>query len=138
MTENHQPEIIKLRHELAEAKEMLAYYADLFVGPKKYPSQFQLSPTETEILDCLIRTKGWCPTERINTAIGKNADYEGLSVYICYIRKKLAPFGIAINSHWGDGYFLDEANRNKIKSTIDANVPKLSRRQILKHETHPS
>lgn len=43
-----------------------------------------------------------------------------VDVYVCKIRKKLKPYGIEIETIWGQGYRMTEAMRAKASSMIEA------------------
>lgn len=48
--------------------------------------------------------------------LGKDeADPKIVDVFVCKIRKKLAPYGVGITTRWGQGYELDAATRARFR-----------------------
>lgn len=39
-----------------------------------------------------------------------------VDVFVCKVRRKLKPFGVAIHTVWGQGYHLDEATRARFRA----------------------
>lgn len=60
------------------------------------------------------------PTERADGG----PDYKLMDVYICKLRSKLKPHGIAIKAIWGRGWALDPDDRKKLLQwAVFANSP---------------
>lgn len=125
-------EIAALRAERDEALAMNKYLMELFVAPNVYPVKFNLHPKEKEVLSCLRSSHGWCSSTKLNALLGKPPSSKLASINIYWIRKKLEPFGIEIRSSYGDGYFLDLENRNRLNDAILKNEPIQSTRDVLK------
>ncbi|WP_029002758.1 winged helix-turn-helix domain-containing protein [Azorhizobium doebereinerae] len=52
---------------------------------------------------------------------GRDAANEKIvDVFICKIRKKVAPFGVVITTVWGQGYSLDKETRRRLKGGLPA------------------
>lgn len=41
-----------------------------------------------------------------------------INVFMCKIRKKLAPHGVTIKSQWGVGYFIEDAAKQALRSAV--------------------
>ena len=79
-------------------------------GPKfDYPREWKLTRAEQRLLHCLYTGKhGFRQHEALLHAVAHHewADDNLLKVQISKVRKKLKPFGIIINTVWGEGYQL--------------------------------
>lgn len=43
-----------------------------------------------------------------------------IDVFICKIRPKLEPFGIRIETQWGQGWFMDAASKDELRGLLEA------------------
>lgn len=41
-----------------------------------------------------------------------------VDVFVCKIRKKLEPFGLSIETRWGQGYYLTPATRDQVRAAL--------------------
>lgn len=80
-----------------------------------------LSPKETKILGILLNRAPAAVTKRAIYAALYKDDPDGgpdmtiLSVLICRLRKRLSPFGVHIETIWGQGWKIDKDAVEKLK-----------------------
>lgn len=85
------------------------------------PPDLLLTASEASVLRLLI-ARGLVRHEAIMTLLYSDraeTDIPGSNVagiWICKLRRKLSAFGIAIETRWGEGYFLSPAARETIRS----------------------
>lgn len=85
------------------------------------PRGWRLTATETAYLNVLAGRPGVTSKEAIHTLIYGTARDGGpevkiVDVIICKLRKKVRPWGVAIETRWGQGYELDAAGMRIIKA----------------------
>jgi two-component system cell cycle response regulator CtrA len=89
-----------------------------------FPLFLDLTSQESICLGVLLTTK--CPRKAtFMTALYghlPNSEVEAkiVDVYICKVRKKLVAHGIAIETAWGQGYFLNEETKAKLRELMAA------------------
>ena len=49
---------------------------------------------------------------------GEEADQKIVDVFICKMRKKLAPFSIIVETHWGQGWFLGQRSKEIARAML--------------------
>ena len=115
-------ELQKLRDRVAELEEALG--AKLQLTPCR---SVHLSPTEEKICGLLLQR----PVLTLNIffvciyGARPECDQPGekmLDVWICKLRKKLGPLGVAIQTKWGAGYYLDQESRTKLAALLEDRV----------------
>jgi two-component system cell cycle response regulator CtrA len=90
------------------------------------PLVFGLTGQESRILSMLMQ-RGMTTKEQLLVAVttdptgNQQPTIKIVDVFICKMRKKLAPFGIVIETVWGRGYNLDQENRRKVNGYLNAN-----------------
>lgn len=92
--------------------------------PWKAPEEWQLTPTEARVFKALA-ARAFLTKTALFTIVWAcdNADVPSqkiIDAYISKLRRKLKPFGIKIWTRWGEGYFLDEAQRNDLQQRLAA------------------
>jgi DNA-binding response OmpR family regulator len=70
---------------------------------------FSLTLTQAKLLVLLLRHIG---------VSRQHIEMSGIDVHIFYLRRKLKPFGVAIDTLWGEGYLLSSNNRRKVTELI--------------------
>lgn len=55
-----------------------------------------------------------------NRPDGDEVDVKIVDVMLCKLRKKLKPLGVEIGTEWGEGYFINDANKAKLRALITA------------------
>lgn len=68
-------------------------------------------------------TKAQIMTALYADRIDEDPEIKIVDVFICKLRKKLAPFGVSITTLWGRGYSLDDRKHYQIDTTplLEAN-----------------
>lgn len=98
-------------------ERVAALQAELGRLPLRCPPEWRLTPTEAGILAALIArplaTKDFIMLQIYD---GRDeAEPKIVDVFICKMRKKLAPHGIDILTQWGVGYHLSDAARALVR-----------------------
>lgn len=110
----------------AENETLRARIIDLereFGFHNEVPLMFGLTASEAKVVSLLLQRDIASKTQ-ILTAImaDRGADDEPeikiVDVYICKVRHKIKPFGVAIDTVWGRGYSLTTANKSKIREYL--------------------
>lgn len=78
------------------------------------PVEWRLTGSEATVFGCLVN-RPIATKEAILTTLYSDRDEEAeikiIDVFVCKLRKKLAPFGITIETIWGRGYRLQDEVR---------------------------
>lgn len=103
-----------MRERIEELEEECRQLREMLVPPVTFPYDLGLSKIENDILAFILaRAPNVALKNRILYAVWRDpddaADLKTINVHICKIRRKLAPFGVAITVAWGEGYFLHSA-----------------------------
>lgn len=89
----------------------------------EWPLFLGLTPHEGKVLGALMRrevqSKEGLLLALYGNRPGDAPEIKIIDVFICKLRKKLARFGITVDTLWGQGYRLPTAMRDKIKATVD-------------------
>lgn len=87
----------------------------------------RLTQVEENILNMLIARSPNIVTHEVLSEYSRDgvtprveelASCNQAKVYVCKIRKKIAPIGVEIATHWGQGFSLDKANAAKLRALI--------------------
>jgi hypothetical protein len=82
---------------------------------------FKLSPTEARALMQLMQ-HGQVSREALHAAMSPDgipvSQIKGIDVVVCKMRKKLAPHGIEIETRWGQGFWLADGTRDRIRKIL--------------------
>ena len=71
---------------------------------------FDLTLTQAKLLTLLLR--------RVEVSRRQLVEMSGIDVHVHYLRRRLKPFGVAIETLWGDGYRLSPNNRRKVLELV--------------------
>lgn len=87
------------------------------------PVEFRLTPSEQKILTALVARER-CSKEFLHLSTAKPGEHPEaalkiIDVWVCRIRKKIEPFGLGIQTLWGTGYTLSDADRACLLSWQD-------------------
>lgn len=79
-----------------------------------------LTEREQTYLDAIMERNIASREDIIRELYGKNnaPDWKILDVYVCFIRKKLEPLGITIETVFGVGYTIPEASKEIVRSRM--------------------
>lgn len=85
------------------------------------PLSFDLTATEGKIFGLLLKREFVNRSAAMDVLYGSRpngdeADIKIIDVLICKCRSKLKPFGVAIESKWGQGYFMTPSSKSKARS----------------------
>ena len=123
-------ELRRERDLLAEQNRWLMERLDDFTRREKiFPKDWKLTPSQARILNLLLE-KGFVKYETLIEALYHDRDEpdaagDVLKVSMCHLRRKLAPYGAKIITHWGLGYELVDPpmpNVNHIERVPPAHV----------------
>lgn len=116
---------IAMRERIEELEELVRQLKEQLVPPLTFPLQFKLTSSETNLLAFLYaRAPHVIPRERINAALwlddGVAPYVKIIDVLVCKLRKKLAPFGVDVETSWGVGYRLSASARDRLEQLMNA------------------
>lgn len=82
------------------------------------PAELHLTPREATIVAALVARER-CTREALMIGLYSDCpdgrDPKILDVFICHIRRKLAPFGLTIETVYGAGYQMPPADRARLR-----------------------
>jgi two-component system cell cycle response regulator CtrA len=91
-------------------RERIAELDRALIGEDPLPIEWRLTEHETIVMGVLLHrelaTKDAIMTALYGGRVDDAAEAKIVDVFICKMRRKLAPFGIEIKTHWGQGYFI--------------------------------
>lgn len=117
MSDARQHEIDRLRiagleRELDEAHERIRQLEQMhFNTGWTPPDEIGLTAKEAAIVAALVGRDGCVSSEQLLHALYAMRPEEPpqmkiIDVFVCKARRKLKPFGVAIKTHWGVGYYM--------------------------------
>ena len=86
------------------------------------PPQFCLTRNEAVIFGTLLKQRLVLRTSLMEALYfhkQDEADIKIVDVWVCKMRKKLKPWGIEIETQWGQGYFLPAASKVIAQGLLD-------------------
>lgn len=114
-----QDENDQLRERVAQLEEAIGLAADFSL---LLP---ELTPSESTCLGVLLNNKA--PRKLTfqlalygNKPDDDEAEIKIIDVMVCKLRKKLKPLGVEIGTSRGEGYFMDDANKSKLRDLMAA------------------
>lgn len=112
MSEALRIRIEELEEENRQLREML------FGAGWEPPHELRLSRSEAVILQTLVNHER-CSHELLRRGTLRpgdedNREYQIISVHIFKLRRKLKPYGIEIETLWGQGYCLSQTDRQRL------------------------
>jgi two-component system cell cycle response regulator CtrA len=110
-----------LEQENAELRDRVAVpEAEIGLAREPFPLFLNLTPTEQVILGVLMKN-AHPRKSTFMTALyshlhdDERAEEKIVDVFICKMRPKLKPHGIVIETAWGEGYWLNEESKAKVR-----------------------
>ena len=87
-----------------------------------FPVAWCLTANEQRIMGVLL-SRPEASKDQIMTALYRDthrdeAEIKIVDVFVCKVRRKLKPFGVAIRTIWGVGYAIDEPQRGLLKKAL--------------------
>ena len=88
------------------------------------PVCLRLTAAEAQVFGYLRRNEIATKPALMNLLYGLRPDSEAaaekiVDVFICKMRKKVAPFGIAIETVWGQGHYLPPASKARVAELME-------------------
>lgn len=122
--------IIRLRGEIEYLKERIVQLSECLKGPDELlielRHKFRFTYSEAGIL-ALLLTRPIVTKDMAYTVLyGEMHDAPEpkiLDVFICKMRPKLNRIGISIETIWGRGWALTEANKDKLRGRLPLSFP---------------
>jgi len=110
---------VNLQTENETLRERVRQLEKLLNGELPLQPVFGLTKTESAMLNILVSrpmvSKEHFIDEVYFTRPNSIPNLEIVNVYICRIRKVLKPFGIKIDTIWGQGYCMSAADQAKVR-----------------------
>lgn len=101
--------------ENAMLREQIAHLEGLLGHHWMAPVEWRLTTSETRVFGTLmardLATKDAIMAALYRNAAKDEAEIKIVDVFICKMRRKLKPFGIGIETRWGEGYYLTAATK---------------------------
>lgn len=124
-------EIKRLTAEVASLRQAVT---TLNAGPV-VPIELRLTKCETGMLEALMAPGATTKSKEQllaaaysdRYATGDEPEIKIVDVFICKLRKKLKPFGIEVETVWGQGYHLPPESRAILRRMTDGAVDKIIR-----------
>lgn len=113
-----------LEAEVDELQETVRQLQKKLYQPEWVPPlSFRLTVMEGRILAALM-VRQYCSKDDLHLAIsdatGPQTEVKIVDVFVCKMRRKLAPFGVAIKTDWGRGYHMPAASKRAVESVEQA------------------
>jgi two-component system, cell cycle response regulator CtrA len=105
----------ELRVRIRELEEMLGITFET-------PPQFGFSRSESAIFGLLLKqqlVRRSAMMDSIYLHKQDEAEIKIVDVWVCRMRRKLRPYGITIQTQWGQGYFLSPAHKAIAHGLLD-------------------
>ncbi len=90
------------------------------------PLELRLTSHESRLLGVLKKAPGAVSKEGLMNIVyhervtdGEVPEVKIVDVFVCKLRKKLKPLGIEIVTHWGRGYSLSRAGKDRLAAIIE-------------------
>src|SRR5579883_1983194 len=112
-------EIIAARATIAALQTQLANYRALLRPIETLPRSWRLTPTETQIAIALARSNNGLRKCALHEIINPETEAKIVDVFVCKVRKKLAPHGITIETIWGDGFRMPCESRLAVMAAME-------------------
>ena len=117
--------IARLREENETLAEQVTQLKRMLGATESFlfPPSLKLTPSEAKLFGLLMQR------EVVNRTVAMEAMYfdrpddipfdKIITVYICKVRKKLRWVGIELKCKWGEGYYLRQVDKERIKGMIE-------------------
>ncbi|KRR25939.1 winged helix-turn-helix domain-containing protein [Bradyrhizobium retamae] len=114
--------IAKLEAENDELRARCRALEEVLGFTFEAPPQFGFTRNETVIFGLLLKQKLVMRTSMMDALYlhkQDEAQIKIVDVWVCKMRRKLRPYGIAIQTQWGQGYFLPPASKAIAQGLLD-------------------
>ncbi len=102
-------------------RERISALEAILMECERLPVEWALTQQEARVFGVLVNrelaTKDAVMAALYSDRPGEEGEVEPkiVDVFVCKIRKKLKPFGLTIQTVWGQGYALDAATRSQFR-----------------------
>ena len=118
-----------------EVQQLRSVVAELNASPV-IPIELALTKCETSMLMALMTTGATTKSKEQllaaaysdRYATGDEPEIRIVDVFICKLRKKLKPFGIEVETVWGQGYHLPPESKAAIRAMTEGAIDRIIRR----------
>ena len=115
--------IAKLEEENDELRERVRMLQDQLGMAFEAPPQFLLTRAETVIFGLLLKNS-LVRKEMAMSAIyahlpDEEPEIKIVDVWVCKMRRKLRPYGIEIQTQWGQGYFISAEGKRAARRLLE-------------------
>ena len=115
--------IAVLEEELDIARETIRQLRESGGFLMVAPLCLRLAPSEAAIFGALMKKEGVTKTGLMTALYAdpgsdETPDEKIIDVFVCKLRKKVAPFGIAINTYWGNGYGMPPESKAVVRQLL--------------------
>lgn len=119
--------IRQLESEIAELREQNATLEGMLGFRLEVPLVYGLTNHEARLLGLLMKrdlvTKDMAHTGLYGLRTGgADVEIKIIDVFVCKMRRKLKPFGVEIETVWGQGYRMTAENKAVVNAMLDAQV----------------
>lgn len=117
-------EVQRLRDRVAELEELIGVSGNLV---HRMQDHLRLTPIEAQVLGYLMR-RSTAGREAMYLAIygglpeRSQPDIKGLDVHVCRVRAVLKDHDVNVQTLWGVGWFMDRADKAKLKQMLEGNA----------------
>ncbi len=92
------------------------------IGSFTTPFEWGLTPAERVVFGVLVARK-LATKDAILAALYRSLGRDEaapriVDVFVCKLRKKITPFGVAVRTAWGSGYYVDDEVRLRFQEAV--------------------
>jgi two-component system cell cycle response regulator CtrA len=119
--------VATIERENAELRERIAVLEDALGVRMEAPLVLNLTSAEARLFGFLlkrdlVRKDAAMIALYGHRATGEVAEPRIIDVFVCKMRKKLAPFAIMIETQWGQGYFLGPRSKEIARALMPERI----------------
>lgn len=113
-----------LEGEIEQLRDRVGVLEAALIGVELPPIEWCLTGAEARVLGCLMQrelaTKEQLFAATTTDMVDDDREIKIVDVFVCKLRKKLVPFGIQIETRWGEGYFINAATKRAVRIQMEA------------------
>lgn len=119
--------IAELEAENYRLAERVRTLEEVLGARRSVPAAFGLTFTEAKVFGVLLEREQVSRQQMLGILYGQRPgadepDMHVIDVFIFKVRKKVAPFGVAIGTVWGFGYRMSKENKAAVAEYLAAEV----------------
>ena len=113
-----------LERENDDLRDRVAALEDMLGVSFQSPAWLGLSRSEATIFGLLLAREAVTKALVMDAIYGDRPDADAaeekiVDVWVCKLRAKIERFGIEIETNWGQGYFMTQAMKKKMRGLIE-------------------